>query len=79
MAVEEDGMEPLLKRSLLRSLLFSAAATAAIYVTALGFLTTHEEVDVPARSAWPIAAWAFPVLLLLSLAYFAVRDAGSRK
>lgn len=71
-------MEPLLKRSLLRGLGCSLIATAAIYVTALAFFTLHEEVGVPARSAFPIAAWAFPVLLIVASLYFAVRDAGRR-
>ena len=72
-------MEPLLKRSLLRSLGFALIASLAIYVIALAFFTIHEELGVPARSAFPIAAWAFPVLLLVSWIFFAVKDAGERK
>jgi hypothetical protein len=69
----------LLKRSLLRGLAFSGIASAAIYVIALAFFTIHEELGVPAREAFPIAAWAFPVLLLVSAIFFAVKGAGERK
>jgi len=71
-------MEPLLKRSLLRSLGFSLIASLVIYVTADAFFTYHEEAGVPAREAFPIAAWAFPVLLIVSTLLFAVKEAGKR-
>lgn len=72
-------MEPLIKRTVLRSLGLSLISSAVIYGVALAFLTTHEEVDLTPRSAFPIAAWAFPVVFLLSLLFFAVKDAGSRR
>ena len=76
---KEVCMEPLLKRSLLRSLAFSLTASLAIYVMALAFFTVHEEAGVPTRSALPIAAWAFPVIFILSALFLAVRDAGARR
>ncbi len=72
-------MEPLVKRAFLRSLAFSLTVSVAVYVLALGFLTTHEEVNVSSRAAFPIAAWAFPVVFLASLLFFAVKDAGARR
>jgi len=72
-------MEPVLKRSALRSLCFSLISSVVIYAIAWTFFTIHEEVGVPARNAFPIAAWSFPVLFLVSLFYFALKDAGQRK
>jgi hypothetical protein len=72
-------MEPLLKGSILRSVSVSLAASIAIYVIALGFFTVHEEVNVSTSAAFPLAAWSFPVLFLVSLLFFAVKGAGARR
>ena len=72
-------MDPLIKRSLLRSLGFSLLASLAIYAIAWTFFNIHEEAGVPAQDAFPIAAWAFPVMLLLSSIFLALRNAGTRK
>jgi hypothetical protein len=72
-------MEPLLKRSIYRSLTVSLVTSIAVYVIALGFFTTHEEVNVPTGAAFPLAAWSFPVVFLLSLVFFAVKGAGARR
>ncbi len=72
-------MEPLLKRSILLSVSVSLAASIAIYLLALGFLTVHEEVNVPTSAAFPLAAWSFPVVFLVSLFFFAVKGAGARR
>lgn len=72
-------MEPLLKRSLLRSLGFSLTASLAIYLVALAFFTVHEEAGVSTRSALSIAVWSFPVVFLISALFFAVKDAGARR
>jgi hypothetical protein len=72
-------MEPLLKRSIFRSLIVSIGASVAIYALALGFFTTHEEVNIPTAAAFPLAAWSIPVLFLVSFVFFAVKGAGARK
>jgi hypothetical protein len=72
-------MELLLKRSILRSIGVSLAASIAIYVIAVGFFTLHEEVNVPPSTAFPLAAWSFPVVFLVSLFFFAVKGAGVRR
>lgn len=72
-------MEPLLKRNILLSVFVSLAASIAIYLLALGFFTTHEEVNVPPSAAFPLAAWSFPVVFLVSLFFFAVKGAGARR
>lgn len=72
-------MEPLLKRSLLRSLGFSLTASLAIYLVALAFFTVHEEAGVSTGSALSIAVWSFPVVFLISALFFAVKDAGARR
>ncbi len=72
-------MEPLLKRSILRSVWVSLAASIAIYVIAVGFFTVHEEVNVPTSAAFPLAAWSFPVVFLVSFVFFAVKGAGARR
>ena len=72
-------MQPLLKQSLLRSLVFSLGATVLIFVLAFGLFTTHEEVGIPAGAALSIAGWAFPVILLVSFAYYAVKGASARR
>jgi hypothetical protein len=75
----EVRMEPLLKRSIFRSLTVSLVVSTAIYALALGFFTTHEEVNVPTAAAFPLAAWSFPVVFLVSLVFFAVKGAGARR
>jgi hypothetical protein len=72
-------MEPLLKRSIVRSLTVSFVVCIAIYLVALGFFTTHEEANVPTAAAFPLAAWSFPVVFIVSLVFFAVKGAGARK
>jgi len=72
-------MELLLKRSILRSVWVSLAASIAIYVIAVAFFTVHEEVNVPTSAAFPLAAWSFPVVFLVSLFFFAVKGAGARR
>jgi len=72
-------MELQLKRCILRSLAVSLVISLAIYLLALGLFTTHEEVNVPRAAAFPIAAWSFPVVFLLSLLFFALKSASARK
>ena len=72
-------MEPLLKRSILRSVSVSLAASIAIYLIALGFFAVHEEVNVSTSAAFPLAAGSFPVLFLVSLFVFASKAAGARR
>ena len=68
-----------LKKSIVRSLGLAVAASIAIYVLALGFFTTHGEVNVPTTAALPMAAWSFPVVFVLCLVFFMIKSAGVRK
>ena len=72
-------MEPLVKRSIWRSLALSLTVSIGIYLLVWGLQTTHEEVNIPRDSALSIAAWSFPVVFLVSLFFFAVKGASARK
>ena len=66
-------MEPLLKRSVLRSLILAVSASLAIYFVARTFFAVHEEVNIPPRAAFPVAAWSFPAVFLGSFLFFVLR------
>jgi hypothetical protein len=72
-------MDLQVRRTILSSLIVSLVVSLAVYLLALGLFTTHEEVNVPRAAAFPIAAWSFPVVFLLSLLFFALKSAGARK
>lgn len=72
-------MEPLLRRNFLRSFLLALAVSAAVYCLGLGLAITHEEAEISAHAVLLVAVWIWPVIFLLSLAIFLVRDAVARK
>jgi hypothetical protein len=72
-------MEPQLKKCVGQSLGLSLAVSIAVYLLLWGLQITHEELNVPAGAAFSLAAWSFPVVFLVSLFFFAVKGASTRK
>lgn len=66
------------KRILLLSVLIGVGAGLAAYGLAWGLFTTHQELGMDSRGALTIAAWVAPLAFLVSLIYFAIRNAGRR-
>ncbi|HYL17002.1 MAG TPA: hypothetical protein VEV41_28480 [Terriglobales bacterium] len=72
-------MEPLLKRSLIRSLALAAGVALAAYLLLWGLEVTHPELAIPRDAATSAALWTFPIVFVGNLILYAARSAGARR
>jgi hypothetical protein len=60
-------------------LLHASLAALAVYAGAWALFSTHEEMGVSTRAAFPLAVWTFPIVCLISLVSQLAREAGARR
>ena len=66
------------KRNFAISVALGIAGGLVAYALAWGLFTTHQELGMDSKSAITIAAWAAPIIFVVSLIYLSARSAGRR-